>query len=39
MFNAENQKFIQKLGDKNLQTLRDQALIKTLKMRKALDLP
>ena len=39
MLNAETQKFIQKLGDKNLQTLRDQALIKTLKMRKALDLP
>ncbi|WP_151802694.1 3-hydroxyacyl-CoA dehydrogenase NAD-binding domain-containing protein [Acinetobacter guillouiae] len=39
MLNEETQQFVKKLGDKNLQLLRDQALLRSLKMRKELDLP
>lgn len=39
MLNEETQQFVEKLGDKNLQLLRDQALLRSLKMRKELDLP
>lgn len=39
MLNEQTQQFIKKLGDKNLQSLRDQALLKSLKMKKELDLP
>lgn len=39
VLNEETQKFLTKLGDKNLQSLRDTALLDILKMRKKLDLP
>ena len=39
VLNEEMQKFLTKLGDKNLQSLRDTALLDILKMRKKLDLP
>lgn len=39
LLNDEAQKFIQKLGDKNLQSLRDTALLDILRMKKRLDLP
>lgn len=39
LLSAETEKFINKLGDKDLQSLRDTALLDILKMRKKLDLP
>ena len=39
LLSAETEKFINKLGDKDLQSLRDTALLDILKMRKKMDLP
>lgn len=39
LLNEETQKFVQKLGDQNLQSIRDQALLKSLKMKRELNLP
>lgn len=39
LLSEETEKFIAKLGDKNLQSLRDTALLDILKMRKKMDLP
>jgi carnitine 3-dehydrogenase len=39
MLDNETQQFVKKLGDRNLQETRNQALLKALKMRTELDLP